>query len=500
MDNAVHHRIHPLTIVIEAARFIGRFAFVIVILLISRSAGGGFDAFELVLAALGVFSIAAATMRYMFTTYSLDSQNMIIRTGVVFRQKRTIPLARIQNVEIKRGVLHQLLGLSDLKIETAGGAEAEGDLSALTVAEAERLKDLLMRAKHADAPVSAEAPPPPPQRQTVWIATAKDLLILGATENRAFVVIGIILAPLFFAPRISDDLVERFGSQMFQSVRGIGDDVWLIAIWATAGLLVFGWIASIVMTAVHYYGFALRYQEGQFQRRYGLFTTVESIVPLPRIQSLCIEAPLLRRLLGYVTIHAGLAGSIKLGEQQQATSALCLLVKSKDVAEYVRRVFPHLNMNDIEWSPVSRIAIRRGAFRVAFLPTLALVGWVVYSGNNLALLALIPIIALAIWYGYARYRALGYSITDGFLITREGILYRKIHIAPHGKLQWLAVSQGPIQRRYRIADLDVGTAAVVGAQLGSPSIVDLELDKAENVQDFLSARVEASGLWMPDGV
>ncbi len=500
MDSMISHRIHPLTIVVETVRFVGKFGYVIIILLVTRASGGGFDALELTLGAFGALSIAAAVLRYYFTKYSLDSTNMVIRTGVIFRQVRTIPLARIQNVEIKRGVLHQLLGIADLKIETAGGAQAEGDLSALSVSEAQRLKEYLLRAKQPDVPAIGEAPPPPPRRQTVWAATLKDLLILGATENRAILIIGVLLAPVFIAERFSDNLFERIAPALFESVRGMGDNAIVIGVWVLFAVLLFGWIASIVTTAIKYHNFALRYQDGQFQRHYGLFTIVESVVPLPRIQTLCIEAPFLRRMLGYATIHAGLAGSVNISDQHGGTSALCLLVKRQKIAEYVRRVFPHLDIGAVEWQPVSRIAIRRGAFRFALVPSLALVGWVLYSGATLHLVGLVPIAAIALWYGYARYKALGYALTDGFLLTREGILYQKIHVAPHGKLQWLSLSQGPIQRRYRIANLDVGTAAVIGAQLGSPSIVDLDVDRAAEVQDHLSMRVEASGLWMPDGV
>ena len=137
MDNAVYHRIHPLTILVEAVRFFGKFVYVIVIILISRSTSGGSDVLEIVFAGLGGLSIIAAVLRYYFTVYSIDNQKIVIKTGLIYRQTRTIPLERIQNVELSRGMLHQMLDLADLKIETAGGTQAEGNLSALSVGEAQ---------------------------------------------------------------------------------------------------------------------------------------------------------------------------------------------------------------------------------------------------------------------------------------------------------------------------------------------------------------------------
>ena len=135
------------------------------------------------------------------------------------------------------------------------------------------------------------------------------------------------------------------------------------------------------------------------------------------------------------------------------------------------------------------------------IPLLAILGaWIYFANDNRWWLLAIPIVALSSWYGLARYRSMGYATTDGFFLTRSGILYHKTHIAPHGKLQWLAVDQNPIQRRYRIADINVGTAAVIGIQLGRPSVSDVEFDRAVALQDYLSARAEAAGMWMPDGV
>ncbi|MEO7453913.1 MAG: PH domain-containing protein, partial [Fimbriimonadales bacterium] len=336
----------------------------------------------------------------------------------------------------------------------------------------------------------------------IYAATNKDLFIMGATENRILLIIAAIGAPLLFAQQVGrEDILESLGRNAVENARGLGESLPIIAVYAGVAVVLVGWIASIISTAVKFNGFVLRSIEDQFERKYGLFTTVESVVPLPRIQTLCIEAPFIRRLLGYCTIHAGLAGSVQAQNQQTtATSILCLLVRRVDVAGYVRRVFPHLDLEAVEWKPVSRVAIRRGAFAMA-IPLLLLLGFfAVFEKQPLIWLGAIPILALSVWYGLARYRTMGYAVIEGFFLTRSGILYNKVHIAPHGKLQWLTVDQNPIQRRYKIADVSVGTAAVVGMQLGRPSISDVELDKAVLLQDYLSARAEAAGMWMPDGV
>ncbi|WP_346119203.1 hypothetical protein [Nonomuraea roseola] len=58
--------------------------------------------------------------------------------------------------------MHRLLGMAVLKIDTgaSGGGEQEGESTGVSVAEAERLKDVLLRS------VRAARPPEPPPAST----------------------------------------------------------------------------------------------------------------------------------------------------------------------------------------------------------------------------------------------------------------------------------------------------------------------------------------------
>jgi len=71
--------------------------------------------------------------------------------GVVFKRYVSIPYDRIQNVDIQRGIIARITGLSEIQIQTAGMShyrfqkKAEGVLPGLTEEEAENLRDELIR-------------------------------------------------------------------------------------------------------------------------------------------------------------------------------------------------------------------------------------------------------------------------------------------------------------------------------------------------------------------
>lgn len=92
--------------------------------------------------------------------YELKEDGFYKEYGVINKRYVAIPYERIQNIDINRGVLSRIMGLSDIQIQTAGmssiygqyygayGIASEGRLPALSVQDAIAVRDeLLKRAK-----------------------------------------------------------------------------------------------------------------------------------------------------------------------------------------------------------------------------------------------------------------------------------------------------------------------------------------------------------------
>ncbi|WP_421014629.1 PH domain-containing protein, partial [Glutamicibacter creatinolyticus] len=52
-----------------------------------------------------------------------------------------------------------------------------------------------------------------------------------------------------------------------------------------------------------------------------------------------------------------------------------------------------------------------------------------------------------------RVRALGYSERAEDLVVRSGVLFRKRVVIPYGRLQYVEMSSGPLERRYGLCRL-----------------------------------------------
>lgn len=105
----------------------------------------------IIIPALLIFAYIWAKLSYHFYRYELTDAGFRKESGVIYKKYVTIPYDRIQNVDIYRGILARILGLSDLHIQTAGAsgaAIAEGRLPGLPQKAALQLRDEVIKRAH----------------------------------------------------------------------------------------------------------------------------------------------------------------------------------------------------------------------------------------------------------------------------------------------------------------------------------------------------------------
>jgi uncharacterized membrane protein YdbT with pleckstrin-like domain len=79
---------------------------------------------RLVVAAVAILAVMlwliVPVLRWRTTSYELTTRRLRVRSGIVTRRGRDIPLARINDVSFEKGLLDRLLGSGRLVVESAG--------------------------------------------------------------------------------------------------------------------------------------------------------------------------------------------------------------------------------------------------------------------------------------------------------------------------------------------------------------------------------------------
>ncbi|MEM9467944.1 MAG: PH domain-containing protein [Actinomycetota bacterium] len=136
---------------------LGHLAFGLVVAVVGgvAAAGIGLGAGLVALGVLLVVAISAslALLEVRHTGWMVRRHDLSYRRGVIVRSVETLPFARIQHARIERGPLQRALGIATVKVNTAG---PDVRISGLSIADAERLKTIVVERSDATADESTD--------------------------------------------------------------------------------------------------------------------------------------------------------------------------------------------------------------------------------------------------------------------------------------------------------------------------------------------------------
>ncbi|UTW54570.1 PH domain-containing protein [Kordiimonas sp. SCSIO 12610] len=76
--------------------------------------------------------------------YAIREQDILYKSGVIWRTVVAVPFNRLQHAELHRGPLERLFNLSSLRLFTAGGLKADMTIPALPETDAIRVREYVL--------------------------------------------------------------------------------------------------------------------------------------------------------------------------------------------------------------------------------------------------------------------------------------------------------------------------------------------------------------------
>ncbi len=468
-------RLHPAAMLVGAIGTLRRWVSAFVVPGAALLFSQGFSPWTLALIALGALAVAALAALWGFlswraTTYGVVGGAFRLRTGVLQKNERTIPLEHVQSVDTVQGVIQRLFGVFEVRVETAGGGASEPDasLSALDRAAVEALRREIEGSRREPVEVGVEEPGPEVLRRL----STRELLVAGATSGQ----IGVALSLLAVGSQLFDEVLsEGLIRDLAASLAPRSIAVALVLVPAVALL---AWLLAIAGTVLAYAGFTLS-REGDFLYiKRGLLERREATIPLARIQAVRISEGVLRQPFGLASLRVESAGY---GEDAGLSTALFPLLPRGEAHELLLRTAPEFAV-DPKLSPLPRRALRRYVFRAAFPALLAsatAAGLAFYAFESAAGLLGLLLVPVAAAYGWLRYRDAGWAFEEDRLVVRSRSLARTTAIAPRRRLQSRGVVRSPFQRRVGLATFLAEVASGAGGAVFQ--VTDLDSEAAETL-------------------
>ncbi|HEY3260530.1 MAG TPA: PH domain-containing protein [Pseudonocardiaceae bacterium] len=462
-------RLDPRMLAVAPVHEVVRF---IPLLIAAVIAGGRGDRQWWLLSALGAV-VGLGVLRWVTTRYRVTPQRLELRSGLLFRQHRSVPRDRIRTVDVTARPLHRMFRLGVLRIGTGQherGRNGELTLDAVSIAEAERLRTALL--DRGTATITPTSTAQAPAEEGIELARLSwSWLRFAPLTVLAVGSVGVLFGGVW-------QLLDEAGVDV-TDIGVVRDAVdWLtgrpvgVVVVATAAvLLATGAIGAVVLYIEAWWGYRLtREPDGTLRVSRGLLTRRSVSLEERRLRGVEVSEPLLLRAGRGARLSALATGS---GSGQRGADRSALLPPApRAVAHQVAAAVLHRPATEPPTTrPLRRhppAALRRRLVRAVVPAALLVLGLATAAANGAlpswpAVIVAAILLPSAVLLALDRYRNLGHAVAGEHLLVRGGSLVRRtVALRRSGIIGW-RVSRSVFQRAAGVASATAVTAAGAGA-------------------------------------
>jgi putative membrane protein len=276
---AAWERLHPMSPLVRGGRTMT--ALLVFLAYTSIQHQSGESTHVVVELALVALALVLGLVHWLVTRFSFDGETLHVETGLLRRDTRKVPVARIQAVDIVQPYLAKVLGIAELKIRVAGSGKEER-LAYLHLTRAEELRASLLAAHHGLDP----ATPEPPERPVATVQGGRLATSVALTGSAAFLLAILVGLSVVFS------VSERAGK----------------ALVAAAFVYLIGLVTGVWRRFSSQYGFTIANAPDGIRVRRGLLGKVAETIPARRVQAIRQVEPILWRPWHWRRLEVDLAG------------------------------------------------------------------------------------------------------------------------------------------------------------------------------------------------
>ena len=299
--------------------------------------------------ALFAVVMAIAIAQWDVKKYSVVGGVLLLRSGLVNRSVRVVPITRITALAASQSLTQRLVGVWGLDVQSPG--DRHGSAVSLECLSGSRLDELRAALESGDRAVPADpnrAPGPSTiQRYRAWrrtsvasapadgqrviaVLTTAEMLIATVTNSSIALLLVAALVVWF---RFSEYVPIRASEFMEENVVPQG----VVAVVIT--LVVVAVVGGVVLGALRLHRFTLIRDGDVLRNSRGLLGKQTATIPVKRVQAVRIVEGFGRMLLGYCRLQVEVAG---IGPANVNQRMLFPLVRMDRAESMIRRALPEI--------------------------------------------------------------------------------------------------------------------------------------------------------------
>lgn len=442
----------------------------------------------ILIGAIVLLSIIHSLLYYKNFSFQIKDNAFVLQKGYINKENKSIPLERIQTVNIKQNFIQQMIGVVQLDIDTAGSKGKEISLPALRMSQAKELENILLSKKQDNIETDDIL------EQTSIIAEKNKTLLSLSVIDLAKIALsdnifkgGLLVLSFLYGLYIQyGELVsEKYSTEIETAKTSFSAANWKTFTFLFLVFILLSITISIILNILVNFNLKLSLASQGYKIERGLFNKKSMILPINKIQTYTWTTNPLRKLLNIVTISIKQASSEKVKENNAVYIPGCY----SDIEENIRtEVFPGYKNQEYSKEKTQSYYFLRFWLLLVFLPSIIIPFFIGFS---------ISIIAIVLWdisISFMIYKASTkrvFSISKDYLITQKGSIETTKKILALYKIQSVRFKQSIFMKNKGRASLKIYTASE------NISIPYISEDIARECYDYILYMIECENKkWM----
>ncbi len=442
--------------------------------------------------------VVVGIMEYRRFRYQLGEEQLHTKSGWLRREKKSIPIEKIQSVQIEQNWLYQLLNVYLVKVDTIGDDKLEVEIGGVWEEDAINLKSQIQSIKKesSDQQTGISEPGSVPDIQFEYNLTNRQISRYAVTENFLWFLLPSTLSIiLLYQLYHSVDAEQLTWQLLFDMVVGNLDPTGSALEYEDFSgnyFILYGLLLATFSSGMYLFNkvfglfnYNLTFQNQEIHIRRGLINKFETIIPRRKIQLTTWYTNFIRKKLGIFTLSYKYAGGRK-------TLGADAIVPFFDENIIIQLNQPYYQLN-FQSEPIS-ISIHpayvwRNFLWVKIPLSLIIITLCFWIHTWIFYLALgLPVYFLVYNIFYRRNFKL--HLYKDYFLVQQGVWGRRTTLVKWNKLQKSELRQTPFQRRKKLANLHLHTAA------SNVTIPYLDQNISEQINDYGLYSTESSKVFL----
>jgi len=441
-----------------------------------------------VVIAISVLTLASSILAFFKYFFYIKDNELVVEKGIFQKSKTNIPFERIQTINFEQSLLHQLLNVVKLEIDTAGSKGSEFSFAALDKGVANELRSIILSQKNELLKEQKEEEEDfgfiereEEKEETVMKLSFSELVWVGLGQNhiRSFFLILVFFSWIF-------EQLNDIGMVSEEKIEEMLPEA--ILLYGAIAVISFAFLATIISilislfrTILRYYEFRLIRTTDGFKVKSGLLNRRQISAKDHKIQIVSWSDNPLKRLMKMFDVYLKQASSIQVQNKKSIVIPGCNRNNLEKIKNYY---FEPYEWVDLQKFTISKLFIYRRMIYMGVLPFLIIFPFTYYFWN--LNIAFISILWLPSTYLMAKvaYRKCRFSINEHIIYIHRGLFGNYNKILKLYKVQNLCLEQSIYQRMNKLCDVVIFTAS------GKIKIPFLPLELGHKLINYINFKVE----------